>query len=57
MNARLDYQQEQESEDERIEMTLKALDSAWAHGTPEKDLNWLAAECGVAKWWKHVEQA
>jgi hypothetical protein len=55
MNARLDFQQ-QEAEDARIEITLRALDSAWAHGTPEIHLNWLAAECGVSKWWKHNER-
>jgi hypothetical protein len=56
MNARLDYQQEQDSENERIEMTLKALESAKEHGTPEIHLNWLAHECGVARWWRHVEE-
>jgi hypothetical protein len=39
-----------DAENERLEMTLRALESARKHGTPEPYVDWLAAECGVPNW-------
>jgi len=50
MNDRADWQEQQESERERWEMTMEALARAQELGLEEMYLKRLAAECGVSNY-------
>lgn len=47
----IDYRQQEEAEQERMERTIDCLVSAKVLGLSKDKLSWLAFECGIGKEW------